>query len=116
MTMPNWNFGTMLIHGKMQEIGKEIMKCEIDIIAIQEIRRQGQGRIDKPDCTALYGGLEEKTSQLGTGFIMNKTMERSLLDFKPQNKKICKIRQNGRFRNIAVTSSYAPHIILCTHD
>ena len=79
---------TMLIPGKIQEIIKEMMKYKIEIITLQEIRWQGQGRIDKPDFTLLCSGSEEKTSLLGTGFIMNKTKQRSLLDFKPRNKRI----------------------------
>ena len=39
---------------------------------------------------------------------MNKTMKRSLLDFEPQNNRICKIRLKGRSRNITVISAYAP--------
>jgi len=40
--------------------------------------------------------------------MMNKTMKRSLLDFEPQNNRICKIRLKGRSRNITVISAYAP--------
>jgi len=32
LTMTTWNARKMLIPGKMQEIGKEIMKCKIDSI------------------------------------------------------------------------------------
>jgi exonuclease III len=99
LIMATWNVKTMLIPGKMQEISKEIMKYKIDIIAIQEIRWQGKGRIDKLDYTFPYSGSEEKTGLLGTGFMVNKTMKGSLLDFEPQNNRICKIRLKGRFRN-----------------
>ena len=42
-----------------------MMKYKIYIIALQEIRWPGQGRIDKPDYTLLYSGSEEKTGQTG---------------------------------------------------
>jgi hypothetical protein len=51
-----------------------MMKYTIDIIALQEIQWQGQGRIDKLDYTLLCSGLGEKAGQLGTGFIMNRAM------------------------------------------
>jgi exonuclease III len=69
---------------------------------------QRQGRIDKLDYTLLYSGSEEKTGQLGTGFMMNKTMKRSPLHFEPQNNRICKIRLKGKFRNITIISVHAP--------
>ena len=98
----------MLQTGKMQEISKEMIAYKVDIIAVQEVWRQGQGRIDKADYTLLYSGSEKKTGQLGTGFMMNKAMMGSLIDFEPQSNSICKIWLKGRFRNITVISAYAP--------
>jgi hypothetical protein len=40
--------------------------------------------------------------------MMNKTMKGSLLDFEPQNNRICKIRLKGTFRNMTIISAYAP--------
>jgi exonuclease III len=108
LIMATWNVRTLLIPGKIQEISKKMMKYKIDITAFQEIRWQGQGRIDKPEYTLLHSGSEEKTGQLGTGFMINKPMKRSILDFEPQNNRICKIRLKGSFRNITVISAYAP--------
>ena len=39
----------MLKPGKMKEIMGEISKARVDVVAVQEIRWQGQGRIDKKD-------------------------------------------------------------------
>jgi len=56
LIMATWNVRTILIPGKMQQISKDMMKYRIDIIALQEIQWQGEGRIDKLDCTLLYSG------------------------------------------------------------
>jgi hypothetical protein len=50
----------------MQETAQEVIRNKIDIMAVQEIRWQGTGRIDKPEFIVIYSGSEERLGQLRT--------------------------------------------------
>ena len=52
-TFGTWNVQTMLQPGKMMEIDDEVLKLGIDLVALQEIRWQGQGEINKKNFTAI---------------------------------------------------------------
>jgi len=86
--MATWNVRTMVQPGKMQEIANEMIKNKIDTLALQEIGWQGQGRIDKQAYTVIYSGSEDRSGQLGTGFMITKLMRASLLEFEAVNNRI----------------------------
>ena len=44
-----WNVKTLLKPGKMQELAEELVKTQLEIVAIQEIRRSGTGLNKKKD-------------------------------------------------------------------
>ena len=96
--MATWNVRTVMQPGKMQEIANEMIKNKIDILTFQEICWQGQGRIDKQAYTVIYNGSENRTGQLGTGFMITKLMRACLLGFEAVNNRICRIRLKGRYR------------------
>ena len=108
MTLATWNVQTKLKPGRIKEIMGEIGKARVDVVAVQEIRWQGHGRIDKKYFSHFYSGPKEKTGRYGTGFIINTKMRKSFLSFEHFNDRTCKLKLRGKFRNITVISTYAP--------
>jgi exonuclease III len=106
--MGTWNVQTMLQLGRMIEIAQEIMNFNLALVALQEIRWQGQGRIDKSKYTLIYSGPSNKTGPLGTAFILTKRIRDSLLEVELISGRLCRIRIKGIFSNITIIETYAP--------
>jgi exonuclease III len=87
IVMATWNVRTMLQPGKMQEITQEMIRNKIDILAMQEIRWQGTGRIDKPEFSIIYSGSQKRTGQLGTGFIIARKRKESIMEYETTNER-----------------------------
>jgi len=98
----------MLQPGKMMEIADEVLKLGIDLVALQEIRWQGHGEINKKNFTVIYSGPENRTGRYGTGFIISRKVKESILEWEPVNDRLCRIRIRGKFRNLTIISAYAP--------
>ena len=107
MKVGSWNVRTMLQAGKMTEIADEILKYDLDITALQEIRWKGYGRIMKPRYILLYTGTKKQGEQ-GVGFIIKRSMENSIIDFEPTNSRLCNVRMKGKFYNTTVVNVYTP--------
>jgi len=97
---------TMLQAGKMAEIADELLKYDLDITALQEIRWKGYGRIKKPRYILLHSGAEKQGEQ-GVGFIIKRSMQNSIIDFEPINSRLCKVKIKGKFHNTTVVNAYA---------
>ena len=89
ITLATWNVQTMLKPGKTKEIMEELGKARMDVVAVQEIRWHGQGRIDEKDFSLFYSGPKERTGRYGTGFIVSAKIRKSLLAFEPLSDRLC---------------------------
>ena len=98
----------MLRLGKMTEIGNEVVKYKLDVLALQEIRWQGQGQIDKQEYSLFYSGPKRRTGLYGTGLIVPRRTRKSILEFEAVNEGISKLQIRGKFRNISIISAHAP--------
>jgi hypothetical protein len=85
-TIASWNIRTMRLPGKMQEIANEVLANNIDITALQEVRWDGSGRVDKKRDAMFCSGTQTKTGQYGKGFIVTKRMKNNILQFEPINE------------------------------
>ncbi|XP_039297373.1 craniofacial development protein 2-like [Nilaparvata lugens] len=92
----------------MMEVYNEMQKFNLDILALQEVRWKGSGRIDKKDFSLYYSGNPEKSGMYGTAFMINANLRKSVLGFEPISDRVCRIRIKGRFWNTSMISAYAP--------
>ena len=53
-------------------------------------------------------GPENRTGQYGTGFIISRKVNESILEWEPVNNGLCRSRIRGKFRNLTIISVYAP--------
>ena len=65
ITLATWNVQTVLKPGRMKEIVEEIGKAKVDIVALQEICWQGQGRNNKK--TSRFSTVDPKRGRVAMG-------------------------------------------------
>jgi exonuclease III len=75
----------------MQELAEKVKRVKLDVVAIQEIRWRGTGLIQKKDFSFYYSGANNNTGQAGTGFLIQKKMQKYIISFMPYNERLCKL-------------------------
>jgi exonuclease III len=108
LTLGTWKVQTMMQTGKMMAIAGEVLKLGIDLVALQEIRWEGQGEINKKHFIVIYSGPENRTGRYGTGFIISRKIKEGILECEPVNDRLCRIQIRGKLRNLTVISAHAP--------
>lgn len=107
MKIGSWNIRTMLQIGKTEEISREMNRYKVDILALQEIRWKGQGRVDKKTYTIYYSG-EMKQGQNGTAFMVNRKVAGNVLQFRAISGRLSYLQIKNKQANISIVNAYAP--------
>ena len=107
MIIGTWNVRTLYRNGALRNLVDVFDEYSIDVLALQEIRWTGQGIFEKKKHSVFYS-CQNKHHQFGTGFIVNKRIRNNVIEFKPVNERICKLRLKGRHYNISIICAHAP--------
>uniref|UniRef100_A0A8C7WPA4 Endonuclease/exonuclease/phosphatase domain-containing protein n=1 Tax=Oryzias sinensis TaxID=183150 RepID=A0A8C7WPA4_9TELE len=104
-----WNVRTMYQTGKLAQVTSEMRRYNLHILGVSETRWIGSSRvITSTGETLLYSGREDSKHQEGVAIILKKGAEKSLIEWKPVNSRLIKIRMRGRHMNMTIIQCYSP--------
>ena len=104
-----WNVRTMYETGKLAQVTAELRRYKLHILGICESRWTGSGRYrTSTGETVLYSGRDDNQHHEGAAIILKKGMEKYLMEWKPINSRLMKIRVKGKHINTTIIQCYAP--------
>ena len=85
---------------------RETEKYELDILAIQEVRREGQDSIRQGKYTFYYGGTQ--SHNFGTGFRMKNSILSAVQNIEFVNERLSYVTIRTRWCNTVLINVHAP--------
>ena len=68
MKLGTWNVRILYRAGSLKAAARELARYKLDVVGVQEVRRDKEGTVRAGDCNFFYGKGNEN-HQLGTGFL-----------------------------------------------
>nr|XP_014435365.2 craniofacial development protein 2-like [Pelodiscus sinensis] len=95
--------------GKLAQIVTEMRQYNLHVLGVSESRWTGLGRLKtSAGETVLYSGRDDDQNHEGLAIILKKGIEKCLLEWKPVNRRLMRVRLKGRQVNITLIQVYAP--------
>jgi hypothetical protein len=91
----------------LKAVARELGKCKLDLVGVQEVRWEKGGTERAEDYTLLYG-QRNGDHQLGTGYFMHKIIVSTVTRVEFVNDRMSYIILRGRWCNIIVLNVHAP--------
>ncbi|RUS75817.1 hypothetical protein EGW08_016409 [Elysia chlorotica] len=104
-----WNVRTMYETGKLAQVTAEMRRYNLHVLGVSESRWTGTGRLKTSTGeTVLYSGRDDDLHREGVAVILKKGTEKSLMEWKPINSRLLKVRLRGKHINTTIIQCYAP--------
>ena len=104
-----WNVRTMFETGKLAQVISEMNRYNLHILGVSESRWTGTGRLrTNTGETVLHSGRDDNIHTEGVAIVLKKGLEKSLMEWKPVNSRLIRIRLRGRHNNLSILQCYAP--------
>ena len=93
--------------GKLEVVKQEMVRLNIDILGISELKWTGMGEFNSDDRYIYYCG-QESLKRNGVALIVNKRVWNAVLGCNLKNNRMISVRFQGKPFNITVIQVYAP--------
>jgi exonuclease III len=71
MDFGTWNIRSLYRAGSLMTVSRELSRCRLDIVGVQEVRWEGNGTAPAGEYMFFYG-KGNKNHEYGTGFFVHK--------------------------------------------
>ena len=102
-----WNVLTFYRQGAINFLKQKLVKMQIDLLTLQEIRWLENGTLEKDKCLNFYS-CNPVRHVFGVGFYVNSKFLSNILRFEIVNDRLCWIRVCGKFRIYSIINAHAP--------
>ena len=102
----SWNVSSMN-QGKLEVVKQEMVRVNINILGISELRWTGMGEFNSDDRYIYYCG-QESLKINGIAIIVNKRVRNAVLGCNLINNRMISLRFQGKPFNVSVIQVYAP--------
>ena len=93
--------------GKLEVVKQEMIRMNVDILGISELKWTGMGEFNPDDHYVYYCG-QESLRRNGVATMVNKRVQNVALRCNFKNDRIIFVRFQGKPFNIMVIQAYAP--------
>jgi hypothetical protein len=96
-----WNVRSLYETGLLMTVAKEISKYKLDLVGVQEVRRD-RGGIEPAGKYTLFYGKENENHELATGFFVHKRIISSVKRVEFVSDRVLYVILRGQSHNILV--------------